>query len=130
MGRDKPDVVEIIKTVDEFVAQLLDGLAGRERYDALCARYLLGVAERELGAGARMDRAEQRRLEAFLGEAGPLDELTAKLAARIRAGACDARWDEVFDLVFGHVINKVAVSRPEHLDDKQRAAVARIAGAE
>jgi Domain of unknown function (DUF6285) len=126
MSRDRPDVVEIIKTVDEFIAQLVDRLDGRERYDALCARYLLGIAERELTGGAGIDRTERRRLETFLGEAGSVDELYASLAASIRAGGCDSRWEEVFELVLGHVINKVAVSRGDQLDSEHRAVAARV----
>ena len=116
MSRDGPDVVEIVRTVDEFVAGLMERLEGGERYDALCARYLLKVAERELDAGAQIDRVEQRRLEAFLGEHGALEEMYGKLATSIRAGAFDSRWDEVFEVVLGHVINKVAVSRPAQLE--------------
>jgi len=122
MSRDGPDILEIIRTVDEFVARLSERLEGGERYDALCARYLLSVAERELGAGAQMDRVEQQRLEAFLGEQGTMNELYGKLAALIRAGAADSRWDEVFELVMGHVTNKVAVSRPAQLEGDHSAA--------
>ena len=122
MSRDRPDVVEIIKTVEEFVAQIFDQLDSQGRYEALCARYLLTIAERELTLGERMDKVELRRMETFLGATGSLNELTEKLASSIRAGACDARWDEVSALVLDHVINKVAVSRPEHLDPSHLAA--------
>jgi hypothetical protein len=128
MSRDEPDVVEIIRTVDEFVAGLMERLEGGERYDALCARYLLKVAERELDAGAQMDRVEQRRLEVFLGEHGALEEMTGKLARSIRAGAFDSRWDEVFEVVLGHVINKVAVSRPAQLEGDPAANAAGTGG--
>ena len=130
MSRDRPDVVEIIKTVDEFMAQIVDRLDSQGRYDALCARYLLGIAERELKQGDRMDAVELQRIESFLGEAGSLNELTCKLAASIRAGDFDTRWDEVSGLVLDHVIHKVAVSRPEQLDDSHPVALTKIAGSQ
>lgn len=122
MSRDRPDVAEIIRTVDEFVAQIVEHLDPQGRYDALCARYLLGIVERELQHGVRMDSIELQRIETFLGETGTLHELTEKLASSIRAGVYDSRWDEVSDLVLGQIIHKVAVSRPEQLDNDHRAA--------
>ena len=116
MSRDAPDVDEILRTVDEFVANIADRLDERGRYDALCARYLLDVGRRELRHGAEIDASELPALEALIGESGTLEELYEKLASSIRAGTYDARWPEVFELVFAHVINKVAISRPDKLE--------------
>ncbi len=115
MSRNAPDADEIIRTVDEFVARIADRTDGNERYDALCARYLLAVLQRELAGGAQIDRTEHKRLEVFLGETGATDDLVRKLAVAIRSGACDARWEEVSALVFAHVVDNVSMSRPDQL---------------
>ena len=124
MSRDEPDVEEILRTVDEFIASIVGHLDERERYAALCARYLLDVGRRELRYGAHIDDMEIRGLQALTGEAGTLEELYEKLALSIRAGKYDERWPEAFELIFEHVINKVAVSRPDKLEDQHSGIVA------
>lgn len=120
MSRNWPNVDEMLGTVDEFLATITDRLDERERYDALCARYLLDVARRERADGAEFDAEELLALETFMGTSGTLDELYKKLTQAIRAGTYDAQWQPVFALVFKHVINNVAVSRPDHLESHHR----------
>jgi hypothetical protein len=124
MSRDGPDVDEILRTVDEFIASIVDRLDERGRYEALCARYLLDVGRRELRHGVQINDTEMRALQGLTGESGSLEELYGKLALSIRAGRYDERWPEAFELVFEHVINKVAVSRPDKLEDQHSGAVA------
>ncbi len=124
MSRDGPDVDEILRTVDEFIANIVGRLDERGRYEALCARYLLDVGRRELRHGEQINDTEMRALQALTGESGTLEELYEKMALSIRAGRYDERWPEVFELVFEHVINKVAVSRPDKLEDQHSGAAA------
>ncbi|HCU89834.1 MAG TPA: hypothetical protein DGR97_07820 [Gammaproteobacteria bacterium] len=120
MSRDWPAVDEIIRTVEEFLGAIANQLDGRDRYDALCARYLLNVARRELSEGAEIDERELNMLEAFLEESGSLKELQGKLGQSIRAGTYDEKWQQVFDLVMTHVTNNVMVSRPDKLESEHR----------
>lgn len=120
MSQDLPSFPEIIRTVREFIEEITDELQDQDRYHALCAVHLLNIADRELGLGATLDAQEHRRLESFLERSGTLTELYATLGAEIRAGHCDQRWDEAFDLVLAHVIGKVRVTKPEHLDTMHR----------
>ena len=121
MSRNWPAVDEIMTTVDEFLGAIVNRLDGRDRYDALCARYLLDVARRELSGGAEIDARELNMLEAFLEESGSLKELQTRLGQSIRAGAYDEKWQQVFDLVLTHVINNVMVSRPDKLESQHRS---------
>lgn len=50
--QDRPDIPEILKTVAEFLGGVADRASGSERYNALCAVFLLQVVERELATGA------------------------------------------------------------------------------
>lgn len=122
MQRDDPDLGEILRTVREFVAGITDTLAEQERYHAMCASYLLSVGLRELELGPAVDRAERATLAAFYGATGADAAGIAGLSRDIRAGRCDARWDETLALVLAHVVNKVRVSRPEHLAELHREA--------
>lgn len=117
MHRDAPDLPEILRTVREFIDEVTDHLAGQGRYHALCANYLLGIVERELALGGAIDAAERA---AFAQLPGELPADTAALSARIRSGALDAQWDPLFPIMLNHVINKVRISRPEHLHEMHR----------
>ena len=120
MSRDWPTVDEMIGTVDEFLAVITDRLDERDRYDALCARYLLDVARRELVLGRELDTQELQALQSFMAESGSLTELQKKLADSIRRGRYDGQWQQVFDLVLEHVVNNVSVSRPDQVEPIHR----------
>lgn len=114
MHRDAPDLPEILRTVREFVDEITDRLGGLDRYHALCATYLLSVAERELAEGAAVDQAEQAAFSRWSGD-------PAALATRIRSGALDDEWEQLFPLLLDHVVNKVRISKPEHLHPMHRS---------
>jgi hypothetical protein len=115
MQRDQPDVIEILRTVKEFVDEITEQLGGQERYHAMCASYLLAIAERELILGPTLDANEHNAAGAF-----PDD--VAELSARIRSGEFDSQWDGVFAFVLDHVIHKVRISKPEHLHPLHQTA--------
>ena len=109
MNRDQPGVEEILVTVREFIDEITDRLDGIDRYHAMCSSYLLGVAQRELMHGGAADAADALALAGLPQEAG-------ELAARLRQGEFDAQWDALLPRMLEHVINKVRISKPEHLD--------------
>ncbi len=122
MSRNWPTVDEIMATVDELLETIVDRLDERDRYDALCARYLLDVGRRELAVGKVLDAQELRELQSFTGESGSLEELHKNLGQSIRAGRYDEQWQQVFELVLAHVVNNVSVSRPDQLEPHHRKA--------
>jgi hypothetical protein len=120
MSQDRPSINDILLTVKTFLDDLGPKLDGEAKYHAQVSSYLLGICEREIRLSAGYDAAEQARLSAFLQEEGPLDDLTAKLCAGIRAGKFDDRWDATLELVLAQTIDKVRIVKPGHLDAMHR----------
>ena len=115
MPRDDPGVAEMLRTVRDYVDRMAEQSIGGARYDALVASYLLTVIGHEITAGAGVDARDQRLFQSLLDRCDTAEELQAELCRRIRAGDFDAHWDELLDAVLGHVVDKVKMSRPEHL---------------
>ena len=111
MNQDLPDLENLLLTIRETVDGFAGKLDGESRYHAQVASYLLSIAAREVAA----ERAEN-----------PVsDRGNAHLCAEIRSGAHDQDWNKTLDLVLERVIDKVAVTRPDHLApmhrDKEKA---------
>lgn len=125
MAHDWPVLPDLITTIREFVTSVVPKLEGMDHYHALCTLYLLDVARREITREWRHEEtADDRHLRALagLGPEVPAQELTAQLAAQIRAGRFDDRMPALHDALLEHVIAKVRVSKPsqlipEHRDD-------------
>jgi hypothetical protein len=120
MSQDLPDLPELLRTVREFVDEVTPQLDGRDRYHGLCASYLLTIAERELALGAAIDAEERANLAEFIGMEAELGHGYATLARAIRSGSLDERWDQLMTLLTRHVVNKVRVTRPDHLHPMHR----------
>jgi hypothetical protein len=104
---DAPSAVELIEAVREFLeGDVTDATEGRVRFHARVAARALAIVERELASADRMAADHAARLAA-LGFASD-----AELAAAIRSGACDDRWDEVAAAVRATVADKLAVANP------------------
>lgn len=119
MSQDPPSIDDLLVTVREFVDEIAPQLAGRDRYHALCASFLVEIVRRELGAGDD-DREERVMLERYLGptEAGTAG--LAKLAQAIRGGGLDDSFDELLNDLTDHVVRQVRVTRPEVLHPMHR----------
>ncbi|MGH8595195.1 MAG: DUF6285 domain-containing protein [Gammaproteobacteria bacterium] len=116
--QDQPALRDLLAVVGEFLGNIVDRVPDRDRYHALCCAYLIGVVDRELAHDGARDLAH--RIKTFNGGQRALPEAIRALAAEIRSGDCDGRWDETFAIVLEHVIEKVRVSKPEHLDPLHR----------
>lgn len=102
MRHHRPDAAELLRTVGSYIDTLPDVLGPSERYQLLVCRHILEIVRRE-------------------AEAGPFhEEDEARLAAAIRAGACDESWDDIFDQVLARTISRVAIVRPSHLAPEHR----------
>jgi len=71
---------------------------------------VLSIVERELAVGPEQHAAHTERLRSL----GVADD--AELSAAIRSGALDDRLDEVRDLVWQSVRDKLAVANPKYLN--------------
>lgn len=98
--RDRPNALELLEAVNEFLAgevlPLMDD--HRMKFRTLVALNALGIAYRELAAGA----------DGGQGEAELRD-----LARRIRAGDVP---DDVLPLLKEHVASKLRISNPRYLE--------------
>jgi Domain of unknown function (DUF6285) len=104
---DAPGAIELVEAVREFLeGDVTDATEGRVRFHARVAARALAIVERELASADRMAADHAARLAA-LGFASD-----AELAAAIRSGACDDRWDEVAAAVRATVADKLAVANP------------------
>ena len=104
---DAPSAVELVEAVREFLeGDVSAATEGRVRFHARVAARALAIVERELASADRMAADHAARLAA-LGFASD-----AELAAAIRSGACDDRWDEVAAAVRATVADKLAVANP------------------
>lgn len=107
---DRPTAMELVEAVREFLETDVAGATdGRVRFHARVAVNVLKMVERELADGSSMAAAHEERLAAL----GMADD--AELAAAIRAGAVDDRWDEVVGAVRASVADKVAIANPGYL---------------
>jgi len=124
MSQDLPRLPDLLRTVREFVDEITPQLDGRDRYHAMCAAYLLDVVQRELALGPRLDAEEKSMLAHFIGMDTDLEHGYATLARAIRSGSLDERWDQLMTLLLHHVVDKVRVTKPDHLHPMHRADAA------
>jgi hypothetical protein len=108
---DVPTAEQLVEAVREWLERdVMTTTEGRLQFHARVAVNMLAMVERELQFGGDQATAHRARL-ATLGVADD-----AELAAKIRAGELDDRYDEVRDLVWATVRDKLAVANPRHLE--------------
>lgn len=103
---DRPTPAELVEAVKEWLASD----AEPSRFHARVAANTLTIVERELAMGDDHALAHRIRLD----QLGVADD--AELAAAIRSRSLDDRADEVRDLVWASVRDKLAVANPGYLD--------------
>ncbi len=109
---DVPTIEQLVEAVREWLERdVMTSTEGRLQFHARVAANMLAMVERELELGPAQTAAHRARL-ATLGVADD-----AELAARIRAGDFDDRYDEVRAVVLATVRDKLAVANPRHLED-------------
>ena len=98
--RDRPNALELLEAVNEFLAgevlPLMDD--HRMKFRTLVALNALGIAYRELAAGA---------------DEGPNEDELRKLARRMRVGDVAA---DALPLLKEHVAAKLRISNPRYLE--------------
>ena len=108
-----PTAQQLVEAVREFLeGDVMDATDGRVRFHARVAANALAIVERELAVGPAHDEAAAARLSAL----GFTDE--RDLAAAIRSGDLDDRWDEVRAAVWDTVRDRLAVANPRYADSE------------
>ncbi len=101
---DRPTAAELVQAVREWITSD----APPNAFHARVAANMLAIVERELALGPGHEQAHRARLARL----GVTDD--AELAAAIRSGALDNRIDEVRELVWASVKDKLAVANPTY----------------
>jgi aminoglycoside phosphotransferase (APT) family kinase protein len=102
-----PPAAELVEAVREWVAgDVSEATEGRVRFHARVASNALAMVERAIRLGPTLDAAHAARLARL----GVPDD--AALAAAIRSGHLDDRWDEVHAEVWAAARDALAVSHP------------------
>ena len=103
---DRPTATEMLEAVREWLVSDAES----NRFHERVAANMLAIVERELALGEQQAVAHRARLDQ-LGVASDVE-----LAAAIRAGRIVGRADEVRDLVWASVRDKLEVANPKYLD--------------
>lgn len=108
---DAPELTQLVEAVREWIERdVITGTEGRLSFHARVAANVLAMVERELALGEQHERRHRERLDLL----GLADE--AELAAAIRSGRLDDRMDEVRELVWESVRDKLSVANPRYLE--------------
>lgn len=108
---DVPTAAELLEAVREWWERdVTPGERPVNRFHARVASNILAIVQRELELGDEHARRHRARLDRL----GLADD--AALSAAIRTGALDDRLDEVRELVWDSVRDKLAVANPRYLD--------------
>ena len=106
---DRPTAAELVEAVREFLERdVMDATEGRIRFHTRVAVNVLNMVQRELEVGSEQDAAHQERLR----QLGFEDD--AALAAAIRNGDLDDRYDDVKAVIEAAVDDKLAVANPKY----------------
>ncbi|HTU39582.1 MAG TPA: phosphotransferase family protein [Acidimicrobiales bacterium] len=106
----RPTAAELVEAVREYLeSSVMDQSEGGTRFEARVARNALGVVERELVLGPAVAGAHAQRLRAL----GAEDD--AQLAATIRAGDLDDRWERVAAALAASARDQLLVANPSYL---------------
>lgn len=120
MTQDRPDLPEIFRTLGEFARGVAARTSGAERYEALCALFLLEVAARELAAGDAPVRRQAVRLRELLDGEPDERQPYRDFCRRVRNGDFDQDWERAFTFALEQVIDKVQVTNPDCLASEHR----------
>jgi len=106
---DRPTPDELLQAVEEFVAGEAAATSDvRRRFNLRVAANALQIVRRQLVLGHEQEQEHRSRLARL----GMGDD--AQLAAAIRSGALDDRYEEVLELVRQSVRAKLAVASPRY----------------
>jgi len=108
---DSPTAAELVEAVREWLEHsVVAGAQAPDPFHVRVAANVLAIVEREIVLGPDQAERHRRRL-ARLGQ--PSDRA---LAEAIRAGSLDHRLDEVRELVWDSVRDKLSVANPRYLE--------------
>ena len=106
----RPTSEELVEAVREFLEHdVMEATDGRIQFHTRVAINVLGMVQREIELGPAQEAAHRERLDALGFESD------ADLAAAIRRGDIDDRYDEIKSAVYDSVVDKLRVANPKYL---------------
>jgi hypothetical protein len=121
MPQSQPSAVNLLQAVRLFIdEQISPGLSSYQRYHARIASNLLAIVQREIELGPEQNLADAARLAALLGHDGPIPDLNAELAERIRSGAIGIDRQDLRDHLLQTMRDGLAVNNPKWLEQPVR----------
>ena len=106
---DRPTAAELVEAVREFLERdVMEATEGRTRFHTRVAVNVLNMVQRELEVGSEQAVAHQEGLR----QLGFEDD--AELAAAIRRGDLDDRYDDVKAVIEAAVDDKLAIANPTY----------------
>lgn len=125
--QDRPTAAELLEAIRTFLTDdVAEELSGRRRFHLRVAINMLGVVGRELEHERAALRSEWALLAPLTGrpDRPPSDGLpeavrsmNVDLAAAIRAGDLDDRWDQTLDAVRTVVRDKLRIANPGYAEE-------------
>lgn len=124
--QDRPTAIELLKAAREFCERdLQPALTGRVRFHARVLQNVLGIIERELAGEEQALQNEWERLRHILhkDDATPATQTAladqvkiwnTELSAGIRAGAFDARSNDLLEDLSATIGEKLAIANPNY----------------
>jgi len=107
----RPTSQELVEAVREFLeADVMEATEGRIQFHTRVAINVLGMVQREIELGPAQAAAHRERLHALGFESD------TELAAAIRRGDIDGRYDEIKAAVYDSVVDKLKVANAKYLD--------------
>jgi hypothetical protein len=115
MPTNRPTAIELLQAVRECLhTEILPLLSGNERYHLQVSLNALGILERELATGARIDDAERQRLSSLLGVSDTLEQMNRLLGVRIRDGLLSYRDRQLMDHLVRTAMDKMSIDNPKY----------------
>ncbi|MBN8509569.1 MAG: hypothetical protein J0L57_13285 [Burkholderiales bacterium] len=113
--QDRPDPDELLAAVAAFLReQAMPQLQGQAAFHARVAANVVDIVRRQLRLAPAAEAAEHERLRQLLGADGSLEELNARLCARIADGTIGLHTPGLLAHLRRVTLDKLAVDQPTY----------------
>jgi hypothetical protein len=113
--QDRPTAAELLRDIAELLeGDVLAALNGPLQHSVRVAANLARIVQRELETGREANFRERALIGDLLDEEGNADELTAELAARLRANDDDGLARAAWPVLLAVTLDKLAINKPGH----------------
>ena len=113
--QDRPTTAELLRDIADLLeGEVIAAVTGPLQHNVRVAGNLARIVQRELELAPVAAEREQRLLGDLLGADGPIEELNAQLAERLRAADDPAFARAAWPALAAITRDKLAVNKPGH----------------